>query len=163
MLVLFLPDSIGIKFGILALRAKYLPWIGGGTLAAFVLWVVQLVPWINAKFAQRRYRTQVLQNLFGLTEQEQFLLCYCTHRGQRTVYLAPNDSAAQALCNKGLLVPSSGLGRALSWPFTIPQFVWEHIRANRHVLMSDADWNSPALLRAFDIFEQGIERNPGWF
>ena len=155
--------DIATKFGILALRVRYLPWVGGGTLAAFVLWAVHIVPWINDKIAERRYRTQVLQNLSGLTMQERFLLCFCVHRGQRTVYLMPNDSAAQSLCNKKLLVASSGLGQVLSWPFTIPHFVWEHVRANRNLLASDAEWNNPELLHAFNVFEQGIERNPNWF
>jgi hypothetical protein len=75
----------------------------------------------------------------------------------------PNDSAAQSLCNKKLLVASSGLGQVLSWPFTIPHFVWEHVRANRNLLGSDAEWNNPELLYAFDVSEQGIERNPNWF
>jgi Super-infection exclusion protein B len=80
-LVLFLPTDVATKFGILALRVCYLPWVGGGTLAAFVLWAVHIVPWINDKIAERRYRTQVLQNLSGLTMQERFLLCFCVHRG----------------------------------------------------------------------------------
>src|SRR5882724_11448284 len=120
MLVLFLPTFVATKFGILALRTGYPPWIGGGTLAAFVLWAVHIVPWISNNLASAKYQTEVLQNLSGLPKQERFLLGFCIHRGQRTIFLQPSNSVAQSLCTKGLLRRSTGIGNVLSWPFTIP-------------------------------------------
>jgi Super-infection exclusion protein B len=157
-LLLFLPGNIATALGITTIRDHYRPWIGVGTIAAFALWLMQLSPAVGRAWYEHKYRVAALDNLNGLTAEERFQLAYCLHRGQRTLYLRITDSAAQSLCSKGIFTHAQS-GSALALPFTIPQFVWKHIRANPHLILSDAEQDSPQLLASFARFENEIRRN----
>jgi len=152
-LLLLLPTRFADVMGITTLRNQYRGWIGLATLAAFAFWLVQLIPAIRATKHGKQFRDAVLNSLNGLTGQERFLLAYCIHTNQRTVYLKLTDSAGQSLCNQGLLEKAGGTGSMLTWPHTMPMFVWAYIRKNPKVLLSDADWRSAELLEAFKQFE----------
>jgi hypothetical protein len=54
---------------------------------------------------------------------------------------------------------STGQGSILAWPFTIPLFVWEHIRANPDMILQKSEWGRSDLLAAFERFEVEIQRN----
>jgi Super-infection exclusion protein B len=158
-LLLFLPTHPATALGVVAIRDHYRPWIGLGTLGAFAFWIVQLLPVMARRLLSSKYQATVLKNLSGLTREERFQLAYCIYRGQRTLYLRITDSAAQSLCNKGLFEVSTGQGSMLAWPFSIPLFVWEFIRANPHTILAQSEWGRPELLGAFVRFEEDMQRN----
>jgi hypothetical protein len=156
--LLVLPTRLAVHFGVVDFRDHYRSWIGLLTLGAFSFWLVQLVPAAQRKRAQSKWKKGVLKNLGGLSPQERFVLAYCVHRGQRTVYLRVIEPAATSLCHKGLMLSASGSGSMLAWPYTIPDFVWDYIRTNRLAVLPEKDWNDRELYSQFEAFERDMQR-----
>jgi len=153
LMLLFLPSYFASRLGITTFREQHRSWIGLATMAAFVFWLVQMIPSIRRSRESRRYRAEVIKHLGGLTPQERFLLAFCVSAGQRTIYMKLSDASAQSLCDKGLLEKATGTGSMLAWPYSVPSFVWDYLRANRDSLLREADWKSVEFQEACKRFE----------
>ena len=86
------------------------------------------------------------------------LLAFCLNRNQQTVTLEITHRIAGALVAKNMLIMASGVGNQLAWPFTIPDFLWHHIRANPQLIYGRDDPNDPQLQSAFQRIESHIHR-----
>jgi len=129
-MVLFLPEKIASTFGIESFRTNFRPYVGPATLAAFVLWIVSLIPRWSARRAEKQDKSDVLKCLESLSPDEWLLLAYCVDRGRRTLSLPLTNPPALALSSKGLFESPSGTTSILRHPYSIPNFVWEHLRRN---------------------------------
>jgi hypothetical protein len=158
-LLLFLPSSLVGSFGIISVRDSYRGWIGTATLAAFAFWGVQLLPSLKAWLHERKRKSEILMSLDALSKEEQFLLAYCLDRNQRTVCLPMIDRAATSLCQKGLLVSANRFADSLAWPFTIPNFVWEHLQLISPQILPEEERVNPEVRRRFDEFERFLHRH----
>ncbi len=130
LLLLGLPVPWSDFLGITTLRESFRGYIGFVTLAAFVFWVIALIPFVERRLARRR----ILQNLRSLSDGEKRILAYCLLHDQRTIAREVGDPSAVALCNKGLLSQAGGLIDMAKIPFTIPMFVWVRLQQDKSVL-----------------------------
>lgn len=158
-IILFLPDAVAESFGIRDIRQSFRGWIGIGTLAAFAFWCVQLIPFYRAKRNTKNLRERVVRSLGSLSQEEWLLLAYCSNRNQRTIPLEITHRAANALVAKGILIRASGVGDSLAWPFTIPEFLWEHLKTNPEAIFNGVDPNASQLQARFQEIEAHIRRH----
>ncbi len=151
-LILFLHEDFAKTFGLFQLRESYRGYIGFGTLAAFVFWLIQIsAKWLeNVKGNKRKFERQeeVLQNLKTLSDNEELIIIYCFYNGQTTIFLNVTSAEANSLCAKGLLQLGAKQGHMLNYPFTIPSFVWTHINVFRPDFLSDSALENPELIRS---------------
>ena len=157
-LLLFLPDKTISVFGAVALRDSYRPWIGVTTLAAFVFWVVQLVPHMHQYISRWKQRREVIRSLESLSEEEWLILAYCMERNQRTITLTLADRVAGSLMAKGLLVMASGLGNQLAWPNTIPTHLWKHLSKDKEAFMGRWKFEAEFLQYRFSEIDAHVRR-----
>jgi len=104
-LLLLSPAYVSERFGFASIVTHYRGWIGLGTLAFFVLWVVQLTAILKDKKekkarskeeqirAQER-RTEILKAVNTLSKNENFILLYSLHQNQQTVFAALSNRCA---------------------------------------------------------------------
>jgi len=156
-LLLFLPDRIAVGFGIVELRGTLRGLIGLLTLLAFTFWFVQLLPLWHTRRIVKRARAQAFRSLQSLSAEEWLLVAYCLNRQQQTITLELTHAAAGALKAKGIFVMAGGVGNSLAWPFTVPDFLWDYLRANPHVIFNDP--NDPQLQARFEGIEHHIHRH----
>lgn len=143
MLILFLPTNLADNFGINEIRRNYRGYIGLATLAAFSLWIAQLVPSFQTLYRRRKLRKEILSSLDSLSQNERHLLAYCVYQGQRTIPLPMTNSTAASLRQKGIPEQAGGTGSALAWPYTIPSFVWKYLTSHRSTLFSELEKLNP--------------------
>jgi len=157
-LVLFLPNEIANAFGIQDIRSRFQGYIGVGTLAAFAFWCVQLIPIYQSRKREREAWQKVIDSIKSLSPEEWLLVAYCLARNQKTITLEITHRAAGALATKGILIMSSGVGNKLAWPFTIPDFLWAHFKANPQLIFDRIEVNDPLLQARFEELEKHIKR-----
>jgi hypothetical protein len=147
-LLLFLPSNYLDYFGLTAFRDEYRKWIGLATVLTFALLVTQLGSYVwlrlHGKRSTRRERGKRLQSLETLSRGEWFILLHCLDRGEQTVFLSFGDPHAMSLCDKGLLLPAQ-TGHTWNFPFTIPDYVWNHLQEIKTQILP----SSPQELEAF--------------
>jgi hypothetical protein len=141
-LVLFLPENVAARFGIVEARIALQPWIGLGTLAAFSFWVIQLIPSLSDYWLKRKFKRQIIRALDFMSPEEWVLLAYCLKQNQQTVTLSLVDRAAGSLTARGILDRAGGVGNQLAWPYTIPTFLWKHLLKNRERFFAAAPFPS---------------------
>ena len=161
-LILFLPQKAAEGFGFLNIREHYRGWIGIGTISAFAFWCIQLIPLFSNYRSTTKYKTGVTQSLSSLSQEEWFLVAYCLNRNQQTITLELTHRAARALVAKGIFIAADGVGNSLSWPYTIPNFLWNHIKANGHLIFNKLSPADDQLQNAFAQLERTIRRHDGW-
>lgn len=137
-LVIFLPEPVAERLGTQEIRETLSPWLGLGTLAAFSFWLVQLIPLYREIRARQRYRAAAIRALDSISPEEWVLVAYCLKQNQQTITLSMIDREACSLEARGLLQRADGIGNRLSWPYTIPTFLWEHLLTNRGQFMGKA-------------------------
>lgn len=136
-LLIFLPLNIKEQMGLATLPTEIQPWLGLITLAAFALWLAQLFHSIQNWFQYRSRRSEILSQLDTLSRGERDILIQCLANNQRTIRRNIADSDTHSLTSKLLLVRAGGVGSALSWPHTIPKFVWDYIKKNEAELFPE--------------------------
>jgi hypothetical protein len=157
-LILFLPNGFADEFGIKAIRENYRGWIGIGTLAAFAFWLVQLIPAFQNWRAVKKIREEIIHSVDSLSPEERRLLAFCLWRNQQTITLEITHRAAGALVAKGMLIQANVTGDILAWPFTVPDFLWHHLKADHQLILQGTDPNDPQLLENFRRMEAHIRR-----
>ena len=156
-LLLFLPDGFAGSLGIKTIRENYRGWIGIGTLAAFAFWLVQLIPEYKTARNTNKRRDEVIRSISSLSSDERFLFAFCLNRNQQIVTLEITHRIAGALVAQNMIM-ASGVGNQLAWPFTVPDFLWQHIVANPQSIYAGMDPNDPQLQAAFQRLESHIHR-----
>jgi len=138
-LLIFLPANVRQQMAV-TIPESVRQWVGLSTLAASVFWLVltfvQFFSFVQNKISERRLKAEVLGQLETLSQRERDVFLQCLNLNQRTIHRNINDAAANSLRSKRLLAMASQ-GSVLSMPFTIPKFVWDHIKANDTVLFPE--------------------------
>jgi hypothetical protein len=166
LLILLLPSRIADTFGLNTIRENHRHWVGLATLAAFIFWCVQLVPYFKAKQRLRRLnhsksekedkafeeeKAEIRNLLQTLSDKEAMILAYCLYKKHRTITLPLTDAAANSLCHKGLLIRATGMGMPSDWPFTIPDFVWEELKESENEILPQSELQH--MKEVFEDFE----------
>ncbi|MCB9026110.1 MAG: superinfection exclusion B family protein [Bdellovibrionaceae bacterium] len=137
LIMILFPDDLATKFGFQKLRADYRGWIGIGTIAVFCMWLMQLIPAINRKYKGWQAKKTVLARLYTLSEYERDDLLHCIYKNQQTINASMIDGSVHGLTTKGILVMGTGTGNRMSWPYTIPDYIWNHIQKNKEELFPE--------------------------
>ena len=139
-LLIFLPPAI-IQQMHVEIPEVVKPWLGFGTLAAFVLWLVQvfLLGWelFGSWRMTKKAKARALRQFDSLSQGERDIFLICLSNNQRTLNRAITDSEMQSLITKGLMARASGVGNMMSWSFTIPQHIWEYVKENEEKLFPE--------------------------
>ena len=77
---------------------------------------------------------RIVESVRELSIEEWLLLAYCVQRNQQTIALDVVHPAAGALVAKGLLARSGSINDGAAWPYTVPQFIWEHLQERPRLL-----------------------------
>ena len=149
LLVLALPQWGAEFFGVTDFREVARPYVGVITLAAFVFWIIALVPWFQTRRRTREYLETTLANFKTLSEDERLVMAYCVYREQRTVLLPAIEPVALSLCSKGLLDQMEGHGNIAAWPFTVPEHVWDALELQPGLVARSDDRRNPAVVERF--------------
>ncbi len=136
-LLIFLPLAIKEQMGLANLPLVIKPWIGIITLVSFVMWVIQLFQILRNWFKLRRMRSDIIDQLHTLTSDERDIFIVCLAKNQRTIHRNITDPDTHSLVSKRLLIQAAGAGNMLAWPFTIPTFVWVHLKENDVILFPE--------------------------
>jgi hypothetical protein len=75
-----------------------------------------------------RKQETILQHLENLTPQEAHFLVVALEKNAQTIYWKHDDNEVRSLKAKGLLESVPDDSPLLYKPFSIPRFVWEHIK-----------------------------------
>ena len=157
-LIMFLPASFAQTLGITEVRISFRPWIGLGTLTAFAFWLVQLIPEFRRYQQGKDYRRQVIDALESISPEEWILLGYCLQENQQTITLSLIDRTAVSLVARGILVQASGVGNNTAWPYTIPDFLWKHLREKRDDFFKRAPFPHDVVVSHFQGLHDHIHR-----
>jgi hypothetical protein len=150
-MLLFFPSRYLDYFGLAAFRDEYRKWIGLAAVISLVLLLTQLSIhlWTKGQHIRKSSRLEIkrLQALETLSRGEWFILQRCVDKGEQTIFLSVGDPHVNALRNKGLLLAARS-GHSWNWPFTIPDYVWNHLQTMKaQIIPSD-----PQQLQAFRTF-----------
>lgn len=139
-LLIFLPETIKQQMHI-EIPEVVKPWLGFGTLATFVFWLVQilLLLWelLGSWRMSRQAKARALSQFDSLSQRERDIFITCLANNQRTIHRAIGDAQMQSLVSKGLMSRAGGVGHMMSWSFTIPQHIWEYIKENEQTLFPE--------------------------
>ncbi len=120
-----------------AYRTLHGPIVGLIFLGAFVVWLVEMAILAGGKVSEYRRSNagdrKVLGHLDSLNPREAKLLVVAVEKGAQTLTLRPDVDEVFSLISKGLMERVPDDSRMPNKPFTVPRFVWNHIRDN-HVL-----------------------------
>lgn len=101
-------------------------------LVALVGWIVEMVVFFGGKvvesYGNRKKHLDVLAHLDSLTKKEAQCLIVAVEKGVQTLTLRPDIDEVFSLIAKGLLEPSSQGSTTQNKTFTIPRFVWDHVK-----------------------------------
>lgn len=159
LLVLFSPDEYAAFFGLAEKRNELRPYIGGVTLFSIAVLLVNIATyvWKLRQTAQKRNRIEAvaIRHLDNLSIEEVAILGACYHQNQRTVMLPITSAHAKSLVSKGIMQQSRGTGDFREWPFTVNEFIWDHlpmlmdrfpVSELQTVFQETSDWRRPLKL-----------------
>ena len=153
-LLIFLPVEIKERMAI-TIPEVIRPWVGILTLTTFVFWLVlvffRAASFVHRLIDERKSRTETLGHFRTLSRGERDIFIQCLSRNENTVFRHINDGSANSLKQKRLLIMAPQ-GSLLAMPHTIPEFVWDYIKANQVQLFPEL--SSKEAMLEFDLRQQ---------
>lgn len=159
LLVLLSPDEYAAIFGLAENRNELRPYIGGITLLSIAVLLVNGANyvWKRRQTAQNRIKIEAtaIRHLDSLSIEEVAILGKCYHQDQRTVMLPIMSAHANSLVSKGIMRRLGGTGDFREWPFTVNEFIWDHlpmlmdrfpVSELQPVFQKISDWQRPLKL-----------------
>lgn len=161
LVLLGLPSDWISALGLAAWWGEYRPWTVAMTILAGALVLVRIGSAIwgavgrsvqrrRAASVAARQKIAILESLDTLSDEETQILMYMLYRHQTTVAAPLVNQFTHSLTSKGLLRRGSGSGNMMSWPFTIPPFVWEELQRRREKFLPDELVNRPNIDREME-------------
>ncbi|MDD5236303.1 MAG: super-infection exclusion protein B [Candidatus Omnitrophica bacterium] len=126
-ILLLAPVQLTQLLGIDKFLVRFKGLIAVITVFAFVFFLVQSFQGPRIRYVNWRYQKKVIKELSFLSSREREIFAYCLKNNQKSIILRVDDPVARALEDKGLLTKPEGWGDIRQWPWSIPQFVWDHI------------------------------------
>ncbi len=101
-------------------------------------------------------KLEVIKRLNSLSDSEHTWIAYCLYKEVQTLHATQINPTANALLAKGLVI--SGAGSIMALPFTIQDFVWEHLlNYKEHFLPRDVE-RDPNVIRNLESFAKNLQR-----
>jgi hypothetical protein len=133
--VLFAPDSLEQKLGILAIRDGYRPWIGILFILSVALCLSHLIfnfaPLTKERFIQWRIRRLAVERLHSLTQEEQNILSRYIANKSRVHHFDIADGNVAELDSLGIIARSSSVARVeRRFDYNIKPWAWDYLNAH---------------------------------
>lgn len=165
--ILFCPEKIATQIGILDIRSQYLGywWV----LLVFSLsiciglWFSNFLNWLSARRKRieqnkqaEKGRRAIIDKLNSLNDLEHRWIAYCLLKNVRTLHATQINPTANSLLSKRIV--SCGPGAVTSLPFTIVDFVWEHLLIFKEEFLPADIENDQVIVRNLESFENSLRR-----
>jgi len=165
--VLFCPDDWSSQIGILEIRSKYLGYIWillvFSSAICLGLVVTKVLSWMssNRKKSKRliqieAQKIEVIKRLSSLNNEEYTWIACCLNKGVQTLHATQVNPTANALLSKGIVTCGGGSITAL--PFTIRDFIWEHLLDSKDYFLSPDIQNNSNVLHNLENFERNLQK-----
>jgi hypothetical protein len=139
--VLWGPENFLKRLRLFELTEHYGPWIGGLFLLSSIAWVantaIKTYWWLAVKFRQWKLKSQCVEHLHALTEDEKKILRFYISQHTKTNYLGINDGVVSGLEAKGIIHRASTIGvpgLGFTFAYNISEFASKYINENNGVL-----------------------------
>nr|HAT1990619.1 hypothetical protein [Legionella pneumophila] len=132
-ILILLPPNLLVKLGMLDTVNQYRGLVGITALLTFIIWLMQIFPYIAHYITNKKEINIRLRRLESLSDGEKELLKECIANNQQSIVRPITDSAANSLCQKGLLMQADQ-GHIMDYPFIVPDKVWNYLKKNKDLL-----------------------------
>jgi hypothetical protein len=99
---------------------------------------------------------EVIKRLNSLNDNEYTWITCCLVKRVQTLHATQIDQTANSLLSKGIV--TSGQGSITALPFTIRDFVWEHLLEYKDNYLPENIENNPTALSQLERFEDNLKR-----
>ena len=169
--VLFLPDVQARQIGIIEIRSTYQGYWWICLVFSSVIWLGSIYSKFSAAIAttygkSKAHKAQlakveekkqtIINRLYSLNESEQKWIAYCLINNVQTLHATQINPTANSLFNKDIV--TGGSGNRMSLPFTLIDFVWEHMLTNSDNLLPANIENDAIALRNLEQFKQSLTK-----
>lgn len=140
-------------------RARYQPWVfvlvsiscsyllvrlGDVASGALIKWAGKYKEQVAKLRDDKLYRQKIIRRLYSLSDEEICMIAYLIYKNQQTITVPFPNEVAHSLEHKEVMFQARGIGARYAWPYTVQDFVWEHISAHqndflRHFDLSNAN------------------------
>lgn len=156
--VLFMPDDTAKQIAIFDIRENYkgIWWIilvlsaAIWISAVFKYFESRVSAWLQSRGKEKEKREKqekrkiaIRTRLDSLDENEKLWIKYCLYHNTQTLSAQRGDRVAQSLTYKGIL--AEGSGHILDLPFHIPDDIWEYLKENESVFLSEEERQNPRM------------------
>jgi hypothetical protein len=165
--VLFCPEKFSSQIGILEIRSQYLGYWWVLLVFSFSICIGLLMArcgqWLSARKERNEKKQRieqgeqaVLDRLYSLNDSEQRWISYCLLKNVQTLHASQINPTANSLLSKRIVI--RGSGAITSLPFTIADFVWDHLLVFREEFLPLDVENDQVAVRNLESFESGLRR-----
>lgn len=144
-LLLFTEPGFLDALGIAEFVKEHRAWIGISFLVSTALWIVAIIVYLmdSAKkgWAAKRRKTQSIDRLNNLTENEKQILRYYIDMDTRSNVLRTDNGDVQALVHAGIIYLAARRGHIVEgFAHNISEHAWKYLAENPHVLEGTTDF-----------------------
>jgi hypothetical protein len=148
--VLFAPQEMLDRFGLVRLLSDYRPYFGLVFLLSTTLLLsaalAAVYSWFKKRRRQRARLKYMRQRLHHLAEPEKVILRGFVYNGTRSQYLDMADGTIGGLEVEGIIFRSSNVGNINSWAYNIQPWAWRYLTSHPDLLAIDDVEAARALL-----------------
>ncbi|MEA1994647.1 MAG: super-infection exclusion protein B [Campylobacterota bacterium] len=163
--VIFCPENIANEIGIKEIHAKYLGYWWLLFVFSFSICLGLFFSGVKSWYIKRREiknrRTKTEQNkqiiinrLYQLNNTEQQWIAYCLLNNVQTLHATQINPTANSLLSKRIV--TRGPGAITSLPFTIVDFVWEHLLVFQNNFLPEDIEDHPEIIKNLENFERSL-------
>jgi hypothetical protein len=139
-IMLFSPDRVLQRLGVLRFAQDNRSWLGIAFLGATSLFVVSciidLINWLKRSRRERARTKHIVKRLNNLTEDEKQILRFYLANNTRANRLRYDDGVVRGLEADGIIHRSSSLGNLVEgFPYNISDVAWNYLHLNPDLLM----------------------------
>ena len=137
--LLFSPDSVLKRLGVLEFAQAYRQWLGIILVLSAALFAVTMAKDMIGWFKKRRSRTiasrRMIRRLYSLTEDEKQILRFYIAEQTRANSLRIDDGVVQGLVANGIIYRSTWLGHMLEgFAHNITEEAWDYLQLHPELL-----------------------------
>lgn len=139
--MLFLPDQVRERLGVVQLAEDYRPYIGLSLIVAVAFLSVHVAKYVADRISRavrrRKAIKSIRQYLHGLTEHEKEVLWLYLSEQTKTQTFALGNGVVNGLVSKGILVCASSYGRFASFDYNVTDHAWRYLNDNAHLVVPE--------------------------
>ncbi len=159
--VLFAPQDMLARFGLVGLLSEYRPYFGLVFLLSTTLLLTAALAavydWIMQSRRERAWLKEKEQRLHRLAEPEKDILRRFVYGGTRSQKLSMSDGTVGGLEAEHIIFRSSNVGNIESWAYNIQPWAWDYLTSHPGLLALDNIDAARALLLDYAKLPSNID------